>query len=107
MDHYPVLKADDMVTVEGFDVEMLGIAFPMDAGFVLSHFQDFPSGTSTLNGVHVSDSLIFRLESPTSLESGHQLMVPVTNGIRPTIPHQLLKITPIVQMTTPRTIRSI
>ena len=49
MDHHPVFKADDMVTVEGFDVEMLGIAFPMDAGFVLPHLQDFPFGTSTLN----------------------------------------------------------
>ena len=49
MDHHPVFKADNMVTVEGFDVEMLGIAFPMDAGFVLSHLQDFPFGTSTLN----------------------------------------------------------
>ena len=45
MDHHPVFKADDMVTVEGFDVEMLGIAFPMDAGFVL----DLPFGTLTLN----------------------------------------------------------
>ena len=49
MDHHPVFKADNMVTVEGFDVEMLGIAFPMDAGFVLPHLQDLPFGTSTLN----------------------------------------------------------
>ena len=49
MDHHPVFKADDMVTVEGFDVEMLGIAFPMDAGFVLPYLQDFPFGTSTMN----------------------------------------------------------
>ena len=48
MDHHPVFKADDMVTVEGFDVEMLGIAFPMDASFVLPHLQDLPFGTSTL-----------------------------------------------------------
>ena len=49
MDHHPVFKADNMVTVEGFDVEMLGIAFPMDAGFVLSYLQDIPFSTSTLN----------------------------------------------------------
>ena len=49
MDHHPVFKADNMVTVEGFDVEMLGITFPMDAGFVLPHLQDLPFGTSTLN----------------------------------------------------------
>ena len=49
MDHHPVFKADDMVTVKGFDVEMLGIAFPMDAGFVLSNLQDLPLCTSTLN----------------------------------------------------------
>ena len=49
MDHHPVFKADDMVTVEGFDVEMLGIAFPKDAGFVLSYLQDIPFGTLTLN----------------------------------------------------------
>ena len=49
IDHHPVFKADDMVTVEGFDVEMLGIAFPMDAGFVLPYLQIFPFGTSTLN----------------------------------------------------------
>ena len=67
MDHHPVFKADDMVTVEGFDVEMLGITFPMDAGFVLPHLQDLFFGTLTLNGVHVSDLLIFRLESPTRL----------------------------------------
>ena len=79
-----------MVTVEGFDVEMLGIVLPKDAGFVLPYLQIFPFGTLTLNGVHVSDSLIFRLESPTRLYSGHQLMVLVTNGIRPASPHQLL-----------------
>ena len=48
MDHHPVFKADNMVTVEGLDVEMFGIAFPMDAGFVLTHLQDLPFGTSTL-----------------------------------------------------------
>ena len=69
---------------------MLGIALLMDAGFVLPHLQDLPFGTLTLNGVLVSDSPIFKLESPTRLFSGHHLMVPVTNGIRPAIPHQLL-----------------
>ena len=49
MDHQPVFKADDMVTVEGFDVEMFGITFPMDAGIVLLHLQDLPFGTLTLN----------------------------------------------------------
>ena len=49
MDHHPVFKANHMVTFEGFDVEMLGIAFPMDAGFVLPNLQDLPFGTSTLN----------------------------------------------------------
>ena len=72
MDHNPVFRADDMVTVEGFEVEMLGIAFPMDAGFVLPDLQDLPFGNSTLNGVHVSDSLILRLESLTRLYRGHQ-----------------------------------
>ena len=48
MNHHPVFKADDMVTVEGFVVEMLDFAFPMDAGFVLSHLQDLPFGTSNL-----------------------------------------------------------
>ena len=48
MDHHPVFKADDMVTVEGFDVEMLGIALPMDAGFVLPYPQDLPFSTSNL-----------------------------------------------------------
>ena len=49
MDYHPVFKADDMVTVEGFDVEMLGIVFQMDAGFVLPQLQDLPFGDSTLN----------------------------------------------------------
>ena len=49
MDHHLVFKADDMVTIEGFDIEMLGIAFLMDDGFVLPHLQDLPFCTSTLN----------------------------------------------------------
>ena len=49
MDHHPVFKADDMVMVEKFDIEMFGITFLMDAGIVLLHLQDLPFGTSTLN----------------------------------------------------------
>ena len=49
MDHHLVFKADNMVTVEGFDFEILGIVLPKDAGFVLPYLQIFPFGTSTLN----------------------------------------------------------